>query len=174
MDNNFNNDVQPNQVPHPDQVPQNNDYSAQYAQYNQKNDANPYQPQQPAQPDYAPYQPQQPVQPDYNQYQPQQPVQPDYNQYQPHSSLFSPITISTSRSSLFSPITTSIRTTRFSLTTTIRQAISSPSISREAFIIPSLLTLPQARLRHSESYLLSAVLFQWLPAATVYLRVFPA
>ena len=83
MDNNFNNDVQPNQVPHPDQVPQNNDYSAQYAQYNQKNDANPYQPQQPAQPDYAPYQPQQPVQPDYNQYQPQQPVQPDYNQYQP-------------------------------------------------------------------------------------------
>ena len=83
MDNNFNNDVQPNQVPHPDQVPQNNDYSAQYAQYNQKNDANPYQPQQPAQPDYAPYQPQQPVQPDSNQYQPQQPVQPDYNQYQP-------------------------------------------------------------------------------------------
>ena len=83
MDNNFNNDVQPNQVPHPDQVPQNNDYSAQYAQYNQKNDANPYQPQQPAQPDYAPYQPQQPVQPDYNQYQPQQPAQPDYyNQYQ--------------------------------------------------------------------------------------------
>ena len=68
MDNNFNNDVQPNQVPHPDQVPQNNDYSAQYAQYNQKNDANPYQPQQPAQPDY------------YNQYQ-NNPVQPyDYNQ----------------------------------------------------------------------------------------------
>ena len=83
MDNNFNNDVQPNQVPHPDQVPQNNDYSAQYAQYNQKNDANPYQPQQPVQPDYNQYQPQQPVQPDYNQYQPQQPVQPDYNQYQP-------------------------------------------------------------------------------------------
>lgn len=80
MDNNFNNDVQPNQVPHPDQVPQNNDYSAQYAQYNQKNDANPYQPQQPAQPDYAPYQPQQPVQPDYNQYQ-NNAVQPyDYNQ----------------------------------------------------------------------------------------------
>ena len=169
MDNNFNNDVQPNQVPHPDQVPQNNDYSAQYAQYNQKNDANPYQPQQPAQPDYAPYQPQQPAQPDYNQYQPQQPVQPDYNQYQPQQPVqpdynqYQP-----------QPITTSIRTTRFSLTTTIRQAISSPSISREAFIIPSLLTLPQARLRHSESYLLSAVLFQWLPAATVYLRVFPA
>ena len=80
MDNNFNNDVQPNQVPHPDQVPQNNDYSAQYAQYNQKNDANPYQPQQPAQPDYNQYQPQQPVQPDYNQYQ-NNAVQPyDYNQ----------------------------------------------------------------------------------------------
>ena len=77
MDNNFNNDVQPNQVPHPDQVPQNNDYSAQYAQYNQKNDANPYQPQQPVQPDYNQYQ-NNAVQPyDYNQagYQ-----QPEYQQ----------------------------------------------------------------------------------------------
>ncbi|MEE0842711.1 MAG: hypothetical protein U0L75_00090, partial [Ruminococcus sp.] len=103
MDNNFNNDnVQPNQVPNPEQTPQGKDYSAQFAQYNQprngfdnqNTDANPYQqpaqpdynqyqPQQPAQPDYNQYQPQQPAQPDYNQYQPQQPVQPDYNQYQP-------------------------------------------------------------------------------------------
>ena len=90
MDNNFNNDnVQPNQVPNPEQTPQGKDYSAQFAQYNQprngfdnqNTDANPYQ--QPAQPDYNQYQPQQPAQPDYNQYQPQQPVQPDYNQYQP-------------------------------------------------------------------------------------------
>ena len=90
MDNNFNNDnVQPNQVPNPEQTPQGKDYSAQFAQYNQprngfdnqNTDANPYQ--QPAQPDYNQYQPQQPVQPDYNQYQPQQPAQPDYyNQYQ--------------------------------------------------------------------------------------------
>ena len=90
MDNNFNNDnVQPNQVPNPEQTPQGKDYSAQFAQYNQprngfdnqNTDANPYQ--QPAQPDYNQYQPQQPAQPDYNQYQPQQPAQPDYyNQYQ--------------------------------------------------------------------------------------------
>ena len=90
MDNNFNNDnVQPNQVPNPEQTPQGKDYSAQFAQYNQprngfdnqNTDANPYQ--QPAQPDYNQYQPQQPDQPDYNQYQPQQPAQPDYyNQYQ--------------------------------------------------------------------------------------------
>ncbi|MDO4892414.1 MAG: hypothetical protein Q3989_03840, partial [Eubacteriales bacterium] len=72
MDNNFNNDnVQPNQVPNPEQTPQGKDYSAQFAQYNQprngfdnqNTDANPYQ---------------QPAQPDYNQYQPQQPAQPDY------------------------------------------------------------------------------------------------
>ena len=90
MDNNFNNDnVQPNQVPNPEQTPQGKDYSAQFAQYNQprngfdnqNTDANPYQ--QPVQPDYNQYQPQQPAQPDYNQYQPQQPAQPDYyNQYQ--------------------------------------------------------------------------------------------
>ncbi|MBQ2427464.1 MAG: hypothetical protein II264_03110 [Ruminococcus sp.] len=88
MDNNFNNDnVQPNQVPNPEQTPQGKDYSAQFAQYNQprngfdnqNTDANPYQ--QPAQPDYNQYQPQQPAQPDYyNQYQ-NNPVQPyDYNQ----------------------------------------------------------------------------------------------
>ncbi|MBQ2212825.1 MAG: hypothetical protein II410_08080, partial [Ruminococcus sp.] len=87
MDNNFNNDnVQPNQVPNPEQTPQGKDYSAQFAQYNQprngfdnqNTDANPYQ--QPAQPDYNQYQPQQPAQPDYyNQYQ-NNPVQPyDYN-----------------------------------------------------------------------------------------------
>ena len=89
MDNNFNNDnVQPNQVPNPEQTPQGKDYSAQFAQYNQprngfdnqNTDANPYQ--QPAQPDYNQYQPQQP---DYNQYQQPQyqdtNVQPyDYNQ----------------------------------------------------------------------------------------------
>ena len=88
MDNNFNNDnVQPNQVPNPEQTPQGKDYSAQFAQYNQprngfdnqNTDANPYQ--QPAQPDYNQYQSQQPAQPDYyNQYQ-NNPVQPyDYNQ----------------------------------------------------------------------------------------------
>ena len=100
MDNNFNNDnVQPNQVPNPEQNNQGRDFSAQFAQYNQPKtgfdnqnpDANPYQQPvqpdynqyQPQQPDYNQYQPQQPVQPDYNQYQPQQPDQPDYNQYQP-------------------------------------------------------------------------------------------